>query len=127
MPRLERVRAARRAAQRAAACGCEVRARRDARRASGCGRCGRSPSGADEVRVRVLAAGLNFRDVLLALGMYPGGDTPLGAECAGVVTEVGATACEFAARRSRCSASRRRSLASEVIVPAAFLAPVPPG
>ena len=25
-----------------------------------------------EIRLRVLAAGLNFRDVLLALGMYPG-------------------------------------------------------
>ena len=36
----------------------------------------------------VAAVGVNFRDVLVALGMYPGGGE-LGAEGAGVVTEVG--------------------------------------
>ncbi|WP_203735720.1 type I polyketide synthase [Paractinoplanes durhamensis] len=42
-----------------------------------------------QVRLAVHAAGLNFRDVLTALGMLPG--TPvLGSEAAGVVTEVGA-------------------------------------
>ncbi|TQM77776.1 acyl transferase domain-containing protein [Saccharothrix saharensis] len=41
-----------------------------------------------EVRVRVRAAGMNFRDVLIALGVYPGPAT-LGSEGAGVVTEVG--------------------------------------
>uniref|UniRef100_UPI0011B0946E SDR family NAD(P)-dependent oxidoreductase n=1 Tax=Amycolatopsis sp. CA-126428 TaxID=2073158 RepID=UPI0011B0946E len=46
------------------------------------------PLGELEVRVRVRAAGLNFRDVLMALGLYPG-DTRLGAEGAGVVAEVG--------------------------------------
>jgi acyl transferase domain-containing protein len=44
----------------------------------------------DEICIRVHAAGLNFRDVLLALGMYPGDDAvPLGAECAGVVESIG--------------------------------------
>ncbi len=46
------------------------------------------PLGEHEVRVRMRAAGLNFRDVLMALGLYPG-DIRLGAEGAGVVTEVG--------------------------------------
>ena len=41
------------------------------------------------VRLRVLAAGLNFRDVLNALGMYPGEPGELGAEAVGVVVEVG--------------------------------------
>ncbi|MBS2967035.1 polyketide synthase dehydratase domain-containing protein, partial [Actinocrinis puniceicyclus] len=41
-----------------------------------------------EVRVGIRAAGLNFRDVLIALGMYPG-EAPLGSEAAGVVLEVG--------------------------------------
>ncbi|GAA2962078.1 type I polyketide synthase [Actinokineospora diospyrosa] len=41
-----------------------------------------------EVRVAVRAAGLNFRDVLNALGMYPG-EVAIGGEAAGVVTEVG--------------------------------------
>jgi acyl transferase domain-containing protein/NAD(P)-dependent dehydrogenase (short-subunit alcohol dehydrogenase family)/acyl carrier protein len=46
------------------------------------------PLGADEVRVEVHAAGLNFRDVLIALGMYPAPGT-VGGEGAGVVLEVG--------------------------------------
>ena len=44
--------------------------------------------GAGEVRLRVLVAGLNFRDVLLALGVYPG-HAELGSECVGVVEAVG--------------------------------------
>jgi polyketide synthase 12 len=51
---------------------------------SGAGR----PLDAGEVRVGVRAAGLNFRDVLIALGLYPG-DAPLGSEAAGVVLEAG--------------------------------------
>jgi NADPH:quinone reductase-like Zn-dependent oxidoreductase/acyl carrier protein len=41
-----------------------------------------------EVRVGVRAAGLNFRDVLIALGLYPG-EAPLGSEAAGIILEVG--------------------------------------
>ena len=41
-----------------------------------------------EVRIDVRAAGLNFRDVLIALDMYPGAAV-LGGEGAGVVTEIG--------------------------------------
>jgi NADPH:quinone reductase-like Zn-dependent oxidoreductase/short-subunit dehydrogenase/acyl carrier protein len=40
------------------------------------------------VRVAVKAAGLNFRDVLISLGMYPGGGV-LGGEISGVVLETG--------------------------------------
>ncbi|WIX84130.1 SDR family NAD(P)-dependent oxidoreductase [Amycolatopsis carbonis] len=47
------------------------------------------PLGQGQVRVAVRVAGLNFRDVLNALGMYPGDPVPLGLEVAGVVTEVG--------------------------------------
>jgi mycoketide-CoA synthase len=46
------------------------------------------PLGPGQVRIAVHAAGLNFRDVLIALGIYPG-DAPIGSEGAGVVTEVG--------------------------------------
>ncbi|MEV4923832.1 SDR family NAD(P)-dependent oxidoreductase [Streptomyces roseoverticillatus] len=42
-----------------------------------------------QVRIAVQAAGVNFRDVLNALGMYPGEAGRLGAEGAGVVTETG--------------------------------------
>ncbi|AGL16473.1 type I polyketide synthase [Actinoplanes sp. N902-109] len=41
-----------------------------------------------EVRLAVRAAGLNFRDVLIALGTYPG-EGVMGGEAAGVVLEVG--------------------------------------
>ncbi|MBC3839557.1 KR domain-containing protein [Streptacidiphilus sp. 4-A2] len=41
-----------------------------------------------EARVAVRAVGLNFRDVLIALGMYPV-DALVGTEIAGVVTETG--------------------------------------
>nr|WP_232327805.1 type I polyketide synthase [Kibdelosporangium sp. MJ126-NF4]CEL13384.1 Malonyl CoA-acyl carrier protein transacylase [Kibdelosporangium sp. MJ126-NF4]CTQ99073.1 Malonyl CoA-acyl carrier protein transacylase (EC 2.3.1.39) [Kibdelosporangium sp. MJ126-NF4] len=41
-----------------------------------------------EVRIAVRAAGLNFRDVLIGLGVYPG-NAEMGAEGAGVITEVG--------------------------------------
>ncbi|GLW91880.1 hypothetical protein Aglo03_26960 [Actinokineospora globicatena] len=52
------------------------------------------PLDAREVRVAVRAAGLNFRDVLNALGMYPG-QVDLGGETAGVVTEVGSAVTGF--------------------------------
>ncbi|GGU31720.1 type I polyketide synthase [Lentzea flava] len=42
-----------------------------------------------QVRVAIRAAGLNFRDVLNALGMYPGEAGSFGAEAAGVVAEIG--------------------------------------
>jgi acyl transferase domain-containing protein/NADPH:quinone reductase-like Zn-dependent oxidoreductase/SAM-dependent methyltransferase/acyl carrier protein len=48
----------------------------------------RSP-GPSEVEIRVHATGLNFRDVLNALGMYPGPVPPFGGECAGTVVRVG--------------------------------------
>jgi len=46
--------------------------------------------GPDEVEIRVRAAGLNFRDVLVALGLYPGSAVSLGGECSGTVERVGA-------------------------------------
>ncbi len=50
----------------------------------------------EEVRVAVRAAGLNFRDVLIALGMYPEEHTVLGSEGAGVVLEVGSRVRDLA-------------------------------
>ncbi|WP_431934516.1 SDR family NAD(P)-dependent oxidoreductase, partial [Nonomuraea jabiensis] len=42
-----------------------------------------------EVRVDVRASGVNFRDVVVTLGMVPEQGEPIGGEFAGVVTEVG--------------------------------------
>ncbi|MFD4971197.1 SDR family NAD(P)-dependent oxidoreductase [Streptomyces sp. NPDC058424] len=49
-----------------------------------------------QVRIGIRAAGLNFRDVLNALGMYPGEAGLFGSEAAGVVTEVGPDVTELA-------------------------------
>lgn len=43
----------------------------------------------DEVEVEVHAVGLNFRDVLDSLGLYPGDAGPLGFDGSGIVTRVG--------------------------------------
>jgi acyl transferase domain-containing protein/NAD(P)-dependent dehydrogenase (short-subunit alcohol dehydrogenase family) len=48
--------------------------------------------GRGEVEIRVLSAGLNFRDVLKTMGRYPGEigtDVQLGDECAGMISALG--------------------------------------
>jgi amino acid adenylation domain-containing protein len=66
----------------------------------------RRPPQPDEVEIQVRAAGLNFRDVLNALGMLQGyyeqelgiadpGDVPFGFECAGEIVAVGAHVANF--------------------------------
>ncbi|MEU5274663.1 SDR family NAD(P)-dependent oxidoreductase [Streptomyces hygroscopicus] len=47
------------------------------------------PLGPGEVRIAVHAAGLNFRDALIVVGMYPGGGVFRGSEGAGVVVDTG--------------------------------------
>lgn len=52
----------------------------------------RSAPAPGEVEIKVKAAGLNFRDIMSAMGIlpgYPDGLGPLGYECSGVVTTVG--------------------------------------
>jgi acyl transferase domain-containing protein/acyl-CoA synthetase (AMP-forming)/AMP-acid ligase II/acyl carrier protein len=48
-----------------------------------------------EVEIRVNSAGLNFRDVMNAAGVYPGGPIPFGSECAGTITAVGEGVADF--------------------------------
>ncbi len=55
-----------------------------------------APLAAGQARVAVRAAGLNFRDVMIALGMYPGAAV-LGSEIAGVITETGPEVAGLAA------------------------------
>ncbi len=51
---------------------------------------------ADEVVLAVRASGLNFRDVLNVLGMYPGAPGVPGNECAGTVVAVGSGVTDVA-------------------------------
>ncbi|PLB54129.1 putative polyketide synthase [Aspergillus steynii IBT 23096] len=47
-----------------------------------------TPLAADEVEVQTHTIGMNFRDLLVAMGQIP--DAPMGQECAGVVLRAGA-------------------------------------
>ncbi|KAJ5938107.1 hypothetical protein N7454_004449 [Penicillium verhagenii] len=63
----------------------------------------------DYIEIRVQAAGLNFRDVLLAIGQLPG--DKLGQECSGIVSKVGAAVRDFSVG-DRVAALSPRSLAT---------------
>ncbi|MDX3312686.1 SDR family NAD(P)-dependent oxidoreductase [Streptomyces sp. ME08-AFT2] len=55
-----------------------------------------APLAPGQIRVAVRAAGLNFRDVLCALDMYPDDVDAIGSEAAGTVLEVGADVTDLA-------------------------------
>jgi acyl transferase domain-containing protein/NADPH:quinone reductase-like Zn-dependent oxidoreductase/acyl carrier protein len=78
------------------------------------------------VQVRVEAAGLNFRDVLNVLGLYPGDPGPIGGDFAGVVTQLGDGITELEVGQ-RVYGSMQGAFASRFNVPAQFLAPIPDG
>nr|AOG74797.1 polyketide synthase [Byssovorax cruenta] len=85
----------------------------------------RAPA-AGEVEIQVEASGLNFRDVLNALGMYPGEAGPLGAECAGVVVAVGAGVTHVAVGDA-VMALAKGAFCRFVTVDARLVAPQPAG
>ncbi|OBK43665.1 type I polyketide synthase [Mycobacterium sp. 1081908.1] len=55
-----------------------------------------APLGPGQVRVAVSALAANFRDVMIALGLYPDPDAVMGIEASGVVIEIAAGAARFA-------------------------------
>ncbi|WP_156095209.1 SDR family NAD(P)-dependent oxidoreductase, partial [Nocardia lijiangensis] len=77
-----------------------------------------------QVRVAVRAAGVNFRDVLMTLGMYPGA-VALGSEGSGVVLEVGAGVSGFAPG-DRVLGVFPDAFAAVAVADARMLAPMPP-
>ena len=78
------------------------------------------------VQVRVEAAGLNFRDVLNVLGLYPGDPGPIGGDFAGIVTQLGSgvTGLEVG---QRVYGFMQGAFSSRFNVPAQLLAPIPDG
>lgn len=55
----------------------------------------RQAPGPHEVEIEVRAAGLNFRDVLNAMDLYPGDAGLLGSECAGTIVAIGSEVTEL--------------------------------
>jgi phthiocerol/phenolphthiocerol synthesis type-I polyketide synthase C len=49
----------------------------------------RREPGPGQIEIEVYVAGLNYRDVLTAMGVYPGDPIPLGAECSGRIARLG--------------------------------------
>ena len=78
------------------------------------------------VQVQVEAAGLNFRDVLNVLGLYPGDPGPIGGDFAGVVTQLGSgiTGIEVG---QRVYGFMQGAFCSRFNVPVQFVAPLPDG
>jgi acyl transferase domain-containing protein/NADPH:quinone reductase-like Zn-dependent oxidoreductase/aryl carrier-like protein len=88
---------------------------------------------AGHVEIEVVAAGLNFSDVMKALGIYPGlgqGPIPLGAECSGRITAVGPPLSPREEGRFRIGdevlAVAPFALGSHVVTRAELVAPKPP-
>ncbi|MFI9504818.1 SDR family NAD(P)-dependent oxidoreductase [Nocardia sp. NPDC052566] len=78
-----------------------------------------------QVRVSMRAVGLNFRDVLMALGTYPDPLGRIGGEGAGVVLEVAADVTEFAVGDRVFGFTP--GMGSVVVVDRRLLAPMPRG
>ena len=89
--------------------------------------------GPDEVVIEVRAAGLNYRDVMMAVGQLPPGaeipapgDTSLGLECAGVITATGpGTQPRGLQVGDRVFAFASGAMASHVVVPAGAVGKIP--
>jgi polyketide synthase 12 len=82
--------------------------------------------GTGEVRVAVSAAGLNFRDVAIALGMVRSGESFLGSEGAGVVLEVGPDVDGLRVG-DRVMGLLERAFGPVAVTDARMLVPVPDG
>ncbi|MPY80191.1 MAG: amino acid adenylation domain-containing protein [Actinophytocola sp.] len=90
--------------------------------------------GPGEVAIRVHACSVNFRDVLLTLGMLTPPDLDdaaatvgrLGADCAGVVVECGEGVDTFRPGDGVVGVSPEGAFASRVVVDARWVVPKPP-
>ncbi len=86
----------------------------------------RRPLQAGDLRIRVEATGLNFRDLLLALGFYPEPDAKLGGEFCGKIIEVGEGCSDFMVGQ-RVVGLAEETFASEVVTASRLAAGAPDG
>lgn len=85
--------------------------------------------GPGQVRIRVVAAGVNRADLLQVAGLYPpppGVTDVLGLECAGIITEVGEGA-QWSVGDEVCALLAGGGMAEEVCIDARHVLPVPAG
>ena len=84
---------------------------------------------AGQVRIRVVAAGINRADLLQVAGLYPpppGVSDVLGLECAGIISEVGEGSPWQVGDRV-CALLAGGGMAEEVCVDARHVLPAPVG
>ncbi|MDQ1014243.1 type I polyketide synthase [Streptomyces afghaniensis] len=86
----------------------------------------RRPLGPGEVRVAMRAAGVNFRDVLNVLGMYPGEAGRMGLEGAGIIVETGPGVDRLAVG-DRVMGMLDAAFGPTAVADARQLAPIPEG
>lgn len=82
----------------------------------------------DSVRIRVAAAGVNFADIQMRMGLYPEAPRPPfvpGYEVAGEVSEVGSRVSMLRVGDRVLSLCRFGGYASEVVLPASFVRRTP--
>ncbi len=82
------------------------------------------PLAPGQVRIAIRASGLNFRDVMAVLGVYPG-ETKLGREGAGVVVEIGSEVDDLAVG-DRVAGVIDGSFGPLAVTERSLIAPVPP-
>ncbi len=97
---------------------------------------GESTPQTGEIEIQVKASGLNFRDVLNALGMLQpvaesmgfatSAEVPFGGECAGIVTAVGLEVTTVKVGDAVIAAQAMGSLSQFIIAPEAFVIKKPP-
>jgi len=90
----------------------------------------RSPLTAGHVRVAIMAAGVNFPDVLMIQGLYQHRPAPPfvpGIEAAGIVSEVAAGTTAVAPGQRVIVRLRTGGYAEEAVVPADAIHPLPAG
>ncbi|WP_337617991.1 MDR/SDR family oxidoreductase, partial [Desulfovibrio sp.] len=83
----------------------------------------RSPE-AGEVEVALAASSLNFRDVMMVMGIYPGEETAVGSDGAGIVTAVGDGVSGIQVG-DRVAVSAYGCLRTHITLPAAMTCPLP--
>jgi acyl transferase domain-containing protein/NADPH:quinone reductase-like Zn-dependent oxidoreductase/acyl carrier protein/SAM-dependent methyltransferase len=86
----------------------------------------RQTPGPGEVEIEVAFTGLNFRDVLNAMGMYQGEAGALGAECAGTIAAIGEGVTSLSVGQ-RVMAMAGGSFRTFVTITAEKVVPVPAG